>query len=251
MLHQSRYSLKKKIKCAQQLKDFVGDEFQNPTFAMWLGAELGLNDLHNFLKFSSAKSTTGRPPVITKDTKTVVQTFWNHSIISVDRRNLRNSVNISKKKVSKVAVDVTEEDILVTVASTKRGFKYKADRYISTKSYLLLYKKFCDTHNIKISYGNFVQLKPFYITPPTSREKESCLCITFLNAHRLYDEIKRGLKVEEFPTSLTSYFTSTIECEHDSSLQFPQLECLTGDCINKCKLNLNEHSENSIVSICF
>ena len=101
-------------------------------------------------------------------------------------------------------------------------------RDVSTKLYIDLFQK-CRSQNpnVTISYGNFVQLKPFYITCPTSREKASCLCINYQNAHNIYDTLRFNVKEIDFPSSLTSYLTSTVLCEDDEDIQFPHIECLT------------------------
>ena len=100
-----------------------------------------------------------------------------------------------------------------------------------------MYQKFVSLNGPVLRYGSFVQLKPCYFFPPTAREKESCLCVTCLNIHVLYECVRFNIKDKSFPSSLSEYITSTIVCEHDENLQFPKLDCLSGTCANECKIN--------------
>ena len=119
----------------------------------------------------------------------------------MDQRNQRNAVMVTVTNVKKVA-------------------------------FRKLYQKFISENDpFVIIYGNFAQLRSFYIFPPTSREKESCLCIICLNVHCLYDA-----KENTFPTSLSSYITSSIKCEDEQKIQFSKFECLTSNFVNKCEI---------------
>ena len=123
--------------------------------------------------------------------KKKVQQFWKkNSVISVDRRNGRNTMKIAKKNIAKPVRELLDQDENVTYVETKRGWKLQTDRYVYTKPVRVLYKDFTALHG-KISLGNFQQLQPFYISPPTCQEKESCMCMTCLNIHCLSDLMKK------------------------------------------------------------
>ena len=87
----------------------------------------------------------------------------------------------------------------------------------------------------------FHKLKPFYISPPTENEKESCLCIKCQNSHGLYEPLKKHDDL--LPDSLTEFLTSTIQCEKDNKLSFAHIDCIHSKCENACKLAT--HTERS------
>ena len=60
-----------------------------------------------------------------------------------------------------------------------------ADRNIYTKPTTHLCHDFCKSTGIPCSFTTFRKYKPFYIGPPTEREKESCLCSKCQNSHLL------------------------------------------------------------------
>ena len=73
---------------------------------------------------------------------------------------------------------------------TKRGCKLQAYKRITTKSYKSLHQDFQKLYNPTISYGSFINLKPFHISRPTEKETEMYLCSKCLNSHCFYKTIK-------------------------------------------------------------
>ena len=60
----------------------------------------------------------------------------------------------------------------------------RAQRLIYTEAIRKLHAKFLSLReNVHCSFSSFFKYKPFYITPPKEREKESCLCMKCQNAH--------------------------------------------------------------------
>ena len=76
------------------------------------------------------------------------------------------------------------------------------------------------------------------------------MCIKCLNAHCIYNAIRFSLKNRELPESLTKYLTQQLKRQDDDKIQFPHIECLSGE--NKCQLtfenDISEHSDNKPVS---
>ena len=130
-----------------------------------------MDNVNDLFKCTEKKSTQGRPVKLTKELKLKVQEFWRkNSIISVDRRNLRNVVMIVSKNVKRVAADLLDDNDMVTKVKTKRGWKYEAERYISTRTFRYLYLKFISQNeDDSISFGTFFQVRPFYISPPRKK----------------------------------------------------------------------------------
>ena len=65
---------------------------------------------------------------------------------------------------------------------------------------------------LKCSLSTSIKYKPFYISPPTEREKESCLCKKCQNVHALLKGINtyRKLKKLSAMTSVTEYLDINI-----------------------------------------
>ena len=81
--------------------------------------------------------------------------------------------------------DDSIEEKEVTLKKTGKTKTYvRAHRRIYTKPIRQLFKDFIENHSdLKCSFSTFYKYRPFYIGPPTEREKESCPCIKCQNAH--------------------------------------------------------------------
>ena len=68
----------------------------------------------------------------------------------------------------------------------------------------------------------FIKYKPFYITAPTERAKESCLCKKCLNAHLLLAGINIFRKAQKLPlhTSVTDFLND--QDSHDHRTKYPE-----------------------------
>ena len=85
---------------------------------------------------------------------------------------------------------------------------------VYSKQIRKMYKEFTEKNNFKCSLCTFLKYKPFYITPPTEREKESCLCQYCANAHYLLKGInnyRKGMKLDPH-TSVTDFLKIDILC---------------------------------------
>ena len=166
-----------------------------------------------------------------------VYNYWKpNSIISVDRRNGRHQVRISKEKMRYLCQDIPDDDI--SSVPTKQGIKFEGHCHIYTKPVRNLHACFI-SENSYISYVSFLALKPFYIFPPTEKEKESCMCPTGLNIHVIYDVLRKNVKL---PSSLSQFLTADFNCEVDSTINYHRLDCLSSECGNGCKI-MNKSNE--------
>ena len=115
-------------------------------------------------------------------------------------------------------------DNRVKECQTKGGMKLKGQKHIYNRTVRELYKEFKRTNSdIVMSASLFYRCKPFYVSPATVREMESCLCSKCLNPHSLYSTLRRNLL--ELPQSMSEYLTMFYECSQDSKLNYPKLEC--------------------------
>ena len=227
-LHLSKHSIKKRIATARHIKDMFNEKLEDEDFMEYLSRQLKFDSVTSFSDFLtwSEKDYSfvrgQRDHKIDIATAEKVVEFWKkHMVISVDRRNNRHQVRISREKCHPTYLEVKDDEvtgILANDGATETG-KLQAHRYIYTKSFRKLYKSFLKENPTNfVSHGMFHRLKPFYIRKPTENEKQSCLCIKCQNAHGLYDPLKRN--DPSLTQSLTEFLTRQIKCEKDDRLSF-------------------------------
>ena len=94
---------------------------------------------------------------------------------------------------------ITEKEVVLRKIRTKKKYM------VYTRPMKKFYQAFVET-GFACSISTFIKYKPFYITAPTEREKESCLCKKCLNAHLLAG-ISDFRKAQKLPlhTSVTDF----------------------------------------------
>ena len=156
-------------------------------------------------------------------------------------------MNISKENILIQVADI--EDPNISSVETKRGLKLQAHKRITSKAYLRLHEDFKKLYNSSISYGSFINLKPFYISKPTEKETEMCLCSKCLNPHSLYKAIKTAVDTD-LPHSLSEYLCKSTVCPKDPETNFYSCECIFGQCKNNCKITrVSDDLKNDMVKI--
>ena len=100
----------------------------------------------------------------------------------------------------------------------KIGTKKKymtAQQMVYTRPVKKIYQAFVETR-FACSISTFIKYKPFYITEPTEREKESCLCKKCLNAHLLLVGINNFQKTQKLPpfASVTDFLNNQDSYDH-------------------------------------
>ena len=87
--------------------------------------------------------------------------FWkDNSTVSVERRNEREMIKISKNKICPLCKSIVDPN--VSVIETKFGQKFQSHRYIYKKILRTMHSNFIKT-NPSISISTFYRLKPFYV----------------------------------------------------------------------------------------
>ena len=82
-----------------------------------------------------------------------------------------------------------------------------------------LHQDFQKLYNSPTSYGSFINLKPFYISRPTEKETEMCLCGKCISPHCLYKTIKSTVD-SNLPNSLSEYLYKSIKCHKELETDF-------------------------------
>ena len=126
-------------------------------------------------------------------------------------------------------------DVELTTIGTIKRTKLQARRRITTFPYKVLHKEFQKLYNSRMSYGSFISLKPFYVSRPTEKEIEMCVCSKCLNPHCLYKAIKSAIDTC-LPASLSQYLCKNMTCEWEPGADFQSRTCILGQCGKNCKI---------------
>ena len=118
---------------------------------------------------------------------------------------------------------------------TRNGVK--AQRRILSESMLRLHGKFAQERPLcQMSYSLFCRLRPFYIVPPTNKDRETCLCRLHENGRMI---VIRMAKADIFPPGISSIedVVALAVCPE------PQQQCYERTCTT-CANNLQDLSSD-------
>ena len=208
--------LKSRDKLAMQfLNECFRDLKDDPVFMSWLAKNLKMKTTRLreiALKYAiegsndnTEQETPGRP--FTGIGKSIYEFWKNNSTVSNDSSNSRDIVRKAKieyLKEYKHVLNFDDEDLSeVRVIFNKTGNKkmwVKSSRRIYIKPSRDFYQDFLGKSEVPVSFSTFYKYKPFYVTSPTEREKDCCLCIKCLNVHLLLKSINSYRKQEKGST---------------------------------------------------
>ena len=181
LIKDARRIFSSKVEGAQLLLKIFGAKLDETDFQIWLAEVLRLKDrdeLLTFMEYSEEDKTTFTPrgrKFLSICERECAYNFWKkNSEISVHRSNGRHSANIFKENLLNQVADI--HDVDTTTVDTKGDPKLQAHRRVTRNSYKRLHQDFQKFYNSNMSYGSFINLKPFYISRPTEKETEVCLC---------------------------------------------------------------------------
>jgi hypothetical protein len=169
--------------------------------------------------------------------------MWHEmSVVTVDRRNGRDHVAMREKLFKERFSHLTTPDDHEAPEAfiDKRGrVMMKATRRIATVTIREMRNAVIERIGKIMSIGTVLNLRPFYVQPPSEREKESCLCKFCLNLRLKFNAVMKHCK-ENRPDSISEYFGSNISCALDAS-GFYQLKCINKTCCNPACIIKPEH----------
>ena len=123
---------------------------------------------------------------------------------------------------------------------TRNGVK--AQRRILTESMLRLHVIFTAEHpQCKMSYSLFCRLRPFYIVPPTNKDRETCLCRLHENGRMV---VERMVKANLLPAGIST----TEDAVAHAVCPQPQQQCYERSC-TKCANNAKDVSSDCLDTI--
>ena len=177
---------------------------------------------------SKTGETRGRKAMPLEVKQAVFDAWHDNSIVTVDRRDGRDQVNLREMVYFDKYRDLkAPDDIELEFFKNKRNQRMvRSTRRIATKTVREIKKKI--EHNVSI--GFIINLKPFYVQNPTEREKASCLCKACLNLRIRFNELKKHMK-DKTVDSMTQYYSHSCTCAKSEN-GFLKLQCLTSTCDN-------------------
>ena len=154
-----------------------------------------------------------------------------NSITTVDRRNGRDCTKIRKSVYLELFKDLVNEDVIKEETSKIEIKLLTATKKVMTCSIRKLQTKLFEKYNISASLGTIYNLKPFYISFPTEKEKNLCMCKVCLNIGEKFDCLMDGSKKHngKIFKSISSLFMKN--CTYDQSeLGYCSFDCCNGLC---------------------
>ena len=175
-----------------------------------------------------------------------------HIQLLVDRRDGRDQVIERAAEYNRMYNSLKVPSFVeLEVFTSKRNVEMiRTTRRISTKTCREIQELISKTHNVNISLGSVLNLRPFYVQKPTEREKESCLCKFCLNIRLEYTALSNSLKDDvEKSTSLSEYFGHGITCPKNANGYY-DLKCIISQCRNSdCSPMSTMYSESDFIDI--
>ena len=96
-------------------------------------------------------------------------------------------------------------------------------RKIYTDSLRALHRTFNSTQAENVLFSAFYTYKPYYVSKPTEKEKEACMCIDCLNPHLLLKSInayRTSINLHEYQSSTT--YLNELKVDSDNYDLFPE-----------------------------
>ena len=175
----------------EYIKDCFGEMLDNMDFVSWISNKLGYkpNRMKKLLEEKAYNKQRSFHPTTYQD----IYKFWlSNSINSSDIRY--NVVNISKPTFLQQYRFITDENFMEKEVHLKSGTNKVLYRNIFTNSSRALHGKFNATEAENVSFRAFYTYKPYYVSKPTEKEKESCMRIDCLNPYLLLNSINANWK---------------------------------------------------------
>ena len=150
------------------------------------------------------------------DIRQLVYDEWiDNSIYTVDRRNGRECVQISELNYSQQYTGLVEHPPLQTELSKRGVAMLVATTLISTCTVRKLQIKLEQKHNVKLSIGAIMKIKPFYVTYATEKEVVLCMRKDCLNMRMKFDVLMSYSKTKNGPlvTSISEYLMGNCGCK--------------------------------------
>ena len=104
---------------------------------------------------------------------------------------------------------------------TKKNKKKQQKRLLSDSMKNLHVKFLTENSGFKISYSLFCRLRPFWVTPPTERDRQTCLCKLHENCQLAISKLKN---IRILTTDSIEQVLKSVSCDIESK------SCMYGEC---------------------
>ena len=202
-----------KHNAAKYLDETFGEALEDDGFLRWLAKNIDYKTYRLKNLIENYKHQQKPRNSIDNSNHQKIYNFWlneKNSIPTTDRRSGRDEIKVGKlrylreyKHLTNIQDDNCKEKEIILKKTGKSKTYITAHRRIYTKPIRKLFSEFKESTSISCSLSTFHKYRPFYIGPPTEREKESCLCIKCQNAHLLLKGVNNFRKTKKL-THLTS-----------------------------------------------
>ena len=182
----------------EYFKDGFGEMLDNMDFVSWISNKLGYKPDHTKKLLEEKANNKWRSFHLT-DYQDIYKFCLRNSINSNSSRC--NIVNISKQAFLKQYRFMTDKNLMEKGVHLKSGTKkvfYNWSKIFS-ESFRALHIKLNATQAKNVLFSAFYAYKPCYVSKPTEKEKESCMCINCLNPHLLLKLINTYWKSTSLP----------------------------------------------------
>lgn len=126
--------------------------------------------------------------------------------------------------------------------SNRGGVKlFTAIRKVMTCTIGKIQVKLFEKYNMNVSIGTIFNLKPFFISFPTEKEKILCMCKLSLNLCMKFDCIMEHTKNQNGKvfTSMSNFYMDNCTC-NKSEVGHSSFDCCNGFCNSFKNINLPE-----------
>ena len=230
-----------KYKAVEYLLDVFGEQIFNEKFITWLCQTISVRR-HRLIQHSQKFQQNCLPKArnsLPTETHSLIYNYWFddvNSVISNDSSSERSKVRVSKFKYmteykhmrSLADKNISQQDVTFKKTGNTK-MHMTAHRRIYSRPLREMHQLFPTKYkddNIQCSLSTFIKFKPFYVFPPSEREKESCLCKKCPNIHALLKGINNFRKIKKLAalTSVTEYlklnllYPNTVDNESFESL---------------------------------
>lgn len=111
----------------------------------------------------------------------------------------RKKYHTVKVKSAQQIVNFFEDDTVSKMMPGKKDFvrkgKLRKQRRVLLDFLQSLYKRFLQETGIKLSYSTFARMRPFWVTHPSAKDRETCACVKHENMQLLVAALKRPMQL--------------------------------------------------------
>ena len=161
------------------LKYCFTDVLDNHEFLSWLSKTLGYRSRRLLTMINSLEKEWVPRRTLGINIRADIYNFWKgNSVVSVDGRNGRDKVRVTKLKYLQGPCSGIEDNLIQKDIVLKRKTKLymQAQRMVQSDSIEAMLRNFNSGSLQEVNSSTFYRYKTFYVVAASEWEKQSCLC---------------------------------------------------------------------------